>query len=339
MTLAPMGRCEDDVRTSRVATDLPPEERLWKRYSPHYELPMSGMSSLMAHLFFLGFLALGALLFARMTSGGGSGPSVGVVAISGAAEAVSSGKSAGVPTGDELIPPSPPPEPNRVREANHEATLEAPKPRSPSILPPGAGTGFQVPQGDPLLNQLNEDTRRKIREALLRQSKPGPDSGAGQPGTGSSEFGVPGARIETKRAKRQLRWTMVFKTRDGNDYLQQLKALKAILAYEDSGGKYLVIRDLSKLPAKGQVEPMDKIDRIYWIDDRPQSVRSLARALGIPTPKKLVAFFPAELEKEMARRELDYAGRKEEDIRETKFTVVQTLEGYEPRVESQSPEN
>jgi hypothetical protein len=337
MTLAPISKGEGDARTSSLATDLPPNERLWKRYSPHHELPMSGMSSLMVHLFFLGLLVLGALLFARMTSGGGTGPAVGVVAISGHGEAAPGSKNTGSPTGDEKILPGPVAELDRVREANHEAMLEVPKLRTPSILPPGAGDQIQSPDDNPILRHLSEDTAKKIREAISKQTKKGADSENSHDRPGQPGPGGPGGRIDNERVKRQLRWTMTFNTRDGNDYLHQLKALKAILAYEDSNGKYVVIRDLSKLPAKGQIEAINQIDRLYWIDDRPESVKSLARALGIPTPRMIIAFFPTELEREMLQKELTFAGRKEEEIRETKFKVAQTPNGYEPKVVVQTP--
>ena len=128
---------------------------------------------------------------------------------------------------------------------------------------------------------------------------------------------------------------MTFNTKDGDDYLLQLKSLGAILAYEGPDGKYLVIGDLSKRPAKAEAVALP--NRIYWIDDRPDSVKSLANALGIAAPKKFVAFFPENLENDLLRKELAYAGRNEDAIHETKFNIVPSPTGYTPKVVSQTP--
>ncbi len=41
---------------------VPPDERFWRRYSPHGELPLSGASSLAVHLLLFGLLMLAAWL-------------------------------------------------------------------------------------------------------------------------------------------------------------------------------------------------------------------------------------------------------------------------------------
>ena len=45
---------------------------------------------------------------------------------------------------------------------------------------------------------------------------------------------------------------------------------------------FLVIRDLSQTPAQPKSEDIAKIQRIYWVGDEPQSVRTLFAALGLP---------------------------------------------------------
>src|SRR5260221_13797075 len=42
---------------------LPPDERFWKRYSPHYELPLAGATSFFIHGIVVGILAIGGLAF------------------------------------------------------------------------------------------------------------------------------------------------------------------------------------------------------------------------------------------------------------------------------------
>ena len=37
---------------------LPPEEKFWQRYSPHSEAPLSGVTSAVVHVLFVGLLLL-----------------------------------------------------------------------------------------------------------------------------------------------------------------------------------------------------------------------------------------------------------------------------------------
>ena len=71
----------------------------------------------------------------------------------------------------------------------------------------------------------------------------------------------------------------------------------------------------------------------YWVDEKRESITPLCMALGIrPTPDHVVAFFPEELEKKLLKLELQYRGRREDDIYETRFKVRKTASGYEPIV-------
>jgi hypothetical protein len=139
--------------------------------------------------------------------------------------------------------------------------------------------------------------------------------------------------------KRVLRWSMTFGTQNGEDYLRQLKDLKpgsgAILAIPKGNGQYEVIRDLSKRPAAGKVEDLTKIRNIFWVDDKPESVANLARALGIKAPPFFVAFFPPELEEEVVRLEREKAGgAREDDIEATTIEMARSGDGYRPVVVS-----
>jgi hypothetical protein len=125
------------------------------------------------------------------------------------------------------------------------------------------------------------------------------------------------------RQRRLLRWSMVFSTRTGADYAKQLDALGAILAVPDREGNYLVIRDLKERPVKAEKEDLRSIKRIFWVDDRAESVGPLAKALELKLePAHVVAFFPESLEKELLAKEQKYRGLSEGDIAETRFRVV-----------------
>ena len=121
-----------------------------------------------------------------------------------------------------------------------------------------------------------------------------------------------------------LRWSMIFDTRSGQDYLNQLNSLGAFLGIPVGDGKsYKIVRNLSQRPAKLLDEDISKIQRIFWIDDRPESVLSIMQAIGYPNvPTHFVAFMPPELEQEMYELEKKFRGRSEDQIHETKFRAV-----------------
>src|SRR5262249_23066790 len=175
---------------------------------------------------------------------------------------------------------------------------------------------------------ISDKARRQLEKALKGSKGP---RGPGGDGPG-------GGNIDNKRRERELRWTLIFNTRDGHDYLRQLHDLGAILAIPEGDGQFKVIRDLLKRPVEMPVEDLAGLDRIYWTDNKPQSVHSLATALGlVPTPEFFAAFFPAKLEKELLDKELKYLGKRgtEADIESTTFRVVRRGDRYEPVVVDQ----
>jgi hypothetical protein len=171
-----------------------------------------------------------------------------------------------------------------------------------------------------------EEAEKAAREAEKRGATATPK--AGKPTGALSE-----------RQKRVQRWSMTFNTQDGAHYLRQLKGIKpgtgAILAIPVGNRKYEVLRDLSQHPAKGKVEDLADIKSLFWVDEQPESVANLARALGIKAPPYIVAFFPPELEEEVARQERRKAGSANvDDIEETKIDVVRSPAGFRPVVMS-----
>jgi hypothetical protein len=197
---------------------------------------------------------------------------------------------------------------------------------------------------DPLIGRLLQDgveaTRawQKASEGLHTRPSGGVHSQGPKAGPGNNARTGDDKR-PSERAKRVLRWSMVFSTSNGRDYARQLKELGAYLAIPDPDkpAQFRVVRDLSKRPIWGEVEDVSKIKRIFWIDDKPQSVQSLATALGIrPIPSRIVAFFPEELEQKLLKLEHDYRGLAEADVAETRFEVRLTKAGkYEPVVVAQ----
>ena len=309
-------------RAADAEKHLPPEERFWQRFSAHHEFSVSASSSLTVHALLialtvgLGYLAL------RLRLNDGHRP-LDVTAVeverrgdTGPARATAD-RVGPVEAAADAVNPAPVPLPPRARLADVRGE-QLPGPQFPNPVGQAVREETQA-----LFDRLLGN--RQVAGAQVR-GEPGGDRN-GQEGTGG---------ISPAQKKRILRWTLIFNTQNGDDYRKQLSALGAILAVPAKDGEYRFIRDLKKLPASGEVEDVKKMDRIFWIDDKPDSVRSLAGALQLKTPpEQIVAFFPKELEDELLRKELAFRNRKENEIKETRFNVVKQGNTYVPVVVGQ----
>jgi uncharacterized protein (TIGR03067 family) len=142
---------------------------------------------------------------------------------------------------------------------------------------------------------------------------------------------------------RILRWRILFDTRDGSDYLKQLDALGALVAFPGGdGGKYRVIRDLNKRPAQSTVEDVAKFQRVFWAESDPRTIRLLGKELGLESlPQMIVVILPKYVEDELLRKELAHAqgqkpNAKEDEIEETTFKFVRANSRFEIQVVSQA---
>jgi hypothetical protein len=321
---------------------VPPEERFWKRYSPNHEFPLSSASSALMHLCALGILALGAHSFANWATpvpidaieiGGGGGrpdgaegPAAGQFThkedVQGVADSAAPALKAPL-RGQDL---------KQVDKPN-EKVIETPDKR----LIDGETAEANRKQ----LSRLGEQVRDRLN-ALQRKGIRGPGQNGGQgPGDGPGNGpGVgPGSATIDKRPERQKRWTMIFNIRDPQDYARQLSALGAYLAVPTSReDEYLVIEDLSRRPVVARLRSASDINRMFWIDEKPDAVGPLLRELGYEKiPSYFVAFFPVELEQELLRKELEYKNLPESRIEGTKFQIrrTSTSKRYEVVVTSQ----
>jgi hypothetical protein len=319
---------------SPVARPGSPEERFWKRYSPHGELPLSGAGSFAFHALVFGSLILWAVYLAayfarpsralpvdpvRLIPGGGGQPDgQGNDPAGRRPEAVSAA------------------EPDRKTDAPPRPDLRPPEPAQPDlkfdrpIMKMDAGA----------VAQLNEALRRHRPDGLNPRAGRGGRSVGDGPGDGPGP-GVGKAPLLNEREKRMLRWSLLFNTKTGEDYVRQLRGLHAILAVPVKEGppdEYKVVRDLSRRPARLLDEDISRLNRIYWRDTDPRSVREVMSALGIRLrPSKFVAFMPRELEQKLFELERDYRGLAEDQIYETKFRIVERDGRFEPQVIDQTP--
>jgi hypothetical protein len=332
---------------------VPPEDSIWKRYSPHHEFPVSITSSTAVHAIFGVLLILGALgLIAWKTAK--NEPAFG--------GAIEIGGGGGNPDGTGTGPGDNPLEAGPKREAGDETAKADTKPTASGdditfnkvqvdaqkfdfvASDPGAKDVIDNPTKHmQALAGLQKGAIEKLNEGLAAsKGKGGPGKGGGKDkgvGTGEGDKTGPGkGTVVNERMKRALRWTMIFNTANGRDYKTQLAHLGAIIAIPmpPDGHEFMVFRDLRAGRPVGRIEDIGEIKRIYWVDDKRESVASLSQALGLELqPPQIVAFFPVELEEKLLKLELNYRHLKEDQIQETRFEIIRRGGIYEPVVVAQ----
>jgi len=322
---------------------VPPDERFWQRYSPHYELPISGVSSFAVHAVVLGLAAtiatLGWFLIADnkpipievVLPGGGNPKGIGDAPADG-------------PLPEDIQrsePPKPdeqPDEPKELPRVNKSDSTPLPNvPKDPAGKRDIENSGAAVSR----LARLKEDADKKLMAIPAGRGLGGPGKGVGKgrgpgPGNGSG-LGRSGG---VDNRKRSLRWVLLLEHRDGEALLRQLDGLNAIIGVpEGDGTKARVVRDL-----KQELKHGDTTERIYWWESKEETVRMLARALGIsPAPRDFVMFFPAAFERKLFDLERQEMQRRkghwnENEIHETQFRIVRTGNSYAPVVDIQTYE-
>jgi hypothetical protein len=315
----------------------PPDEKFWVKYSRHHELPISGMASLAWHTLVIALVVIVVWVIAAGTKDDMPIEVVDFVGGPGSGSGTGTSPGAG---GNPLV------------EAVDASQLppDAPPPTKPLQDIPG----LQVKMKDMLDDiKVDQDSQREFIEISKRgtdalnklaqvdksiqkrllagigNGTQGSGNGGSGGGTGEGNGNQPGGGSRSTRAKRTLRWTLRFNTESGADYLSQIHRLGAILAFKTPDGELKCVKDLLHRPAKLETEDLPKLNRIFWIDDRPDSVEQLARAMGLDfVPDRIYALFPHEFEKELLAKELAFRNKKEDEIIETRFLVLMRGNGH-----------
>jgi hypothetical protein len=328
---------------------IPPEETIWVRYSPHHEAPLSFLGSGALHLLVLMVVGVSALLgiwwfksqanplpvsAVRMGGGGGSPTGKGDGPGFGTGGEDVAGPDNRDPSGDAVQRP-----PLDVEEMKQTKVEFADDPTAQRYIEEGNENLKKIAR-------LNPDARNKMRDGLTPGKGQGGTGEGGGRGTGQGPGKGPGkgaGRELNQREKRMVRWTMVFETRSGEDYVEQLRDLGSIIAVPTGPGRAeYKFCDLTKFRgpryefADGDLSTMN---RIWWQDDQPQAVRSLTAAMGWRgRADHFIAFMSPEVEEKLAKLEHNFKGLNEEQIHETRFRFVRGAGGkYDLKVISQTP--
>jgi hypothetical protein len=324
---------------------VPPENSLWKRYSPHHELPVSVTTSAVTHAVFFALLVFGVLGALFWKQSAGQPPPLGPVV-----EISNDGPSGGADGDDragngnplEKVLPQDAQDPPAAPKPQQRRAGELPQLKKPEVV---QDIDFRIRGNKEFADDPTEAMKtlgridKETRDLLIRSARRGPVG----PSTGPREA-VIDSTVDV-RLMRALRWTMVFNREDGQDYRRQLAGLtaqmkeKTIVAIKEPDGRYRVFRDLDSDRPASAIEDLSTMQRIFWVDNKPDSVRALSRVLGLAQPPPSIAIlFPEELEHKLLRIELAHAGLREDQekqIKETRFGIIRQGKNYEPVVTGQ----
>jgi hypothetical protein len=145
----------------------------------------------------------------------------------------------------------------------------------------------------------------------------------------------PGVVVSVSDTSKSHRWVLRFKVKNAEDYVEQLKVLKAIVVFPTGEkDKVLMIPDLTKPDEQRIATDRDLKDfaqKFRFTDSRFDAVKGVSKALNLNTqPKSFSAFFPSDVEDELARKETAYKGRRIDQIERTDFSI--TIRGGKPAI-------
>ncbi len=305
--------------TTALAPPLSPE--YWQTYSPRFEMPISYVVA--ALVIGLGLLILLSVIWWTNLPPEGykPGPKLGMVDgpdLTGDGEAGSGGD----------------PEPLVVGRSATPEDIKQVLPDFKDVLPQ-VKDSFQQKWTleDPNSNLTMPDSKaaalallgKDLQDKIDGLGSPKGEGGKGNGGVGGKPDGKGDGVGSNSTRARTMRWVIVFKTQGGRDYLDQIQALGAKVVVPMGDDKItMFFRDLAGDPPTGKV--MTEADwpelsgLVQFSDFTADSNEQVGRALGLGKLRKgFWAFFPKELEKELARKEVGFQQRRSEDIEETKF--------------------
>ncbi|AWM36280.1 hypothetical protein GobsT_59350 [Gemmata obscuriglobus] len=313
-----------------------PEEEFWERYNRRLEFPLAAVAAVLLHVIVFVVLVFG--LLSLMSGTQTPDPKLELVEVAGwDPSGLGSAGSGGNPDPNIIKDVSPEqalrdvlPTPQAIAEAKEKIqkiVLDDPSENIP-ISPQNLGK----------YSQLDDELRKKL---LGNGSQKGSGPGAGRGDSGDPGAGPGGTNADSTRA-RGLRWVLRFQVANGRDYLEQLRAMGAeiLVPLPPNDKESILFPDLNK-PSQKRTATDDDFRRlarkIQFGDTRRDAVVGVVGALGLDvTPKTFFAFFPKELEEQLARLETGFKGRRSEHIEETIFRVTVRGGRHEFVVEEQT---
>jgi hypothetical protein len=315
----------------------PPEEEFWDRYNRRMEFPLATVAAVFLHVVVLALLVY--VLVGLMDTGEDrSNPPLQLVAVGGLDDAGDGSAGSGGQADPDIVRDVDPFKAAKDVLPSVQALNDAKENIQKIVLDDNGKLPIAAPNAA-AYSQLDDSIRKKLLDV-------GAQKGDGnQPGKGfdgAAGAGPGGTGADSTRA-RGLRWVLRFRVAGGKDYVDQLRAMGAeiLIPLPPDDKKCILIRDLNN-PGTQSVATDADLKRlggkIQFADTRRDQVRDVLNTLGVNAtgqPKTFWAFFPRELEDELARKETSYRNRRAEDIEETIFKVTIRGGNYELVVDEQ----
>jgi hypothetical protein len=337
-----------DPKDAPAKGPFPPDERFWKRHSPHHEFPLSVVIAIVLHV--AAVLVLLAVWVVSSLDSPAAPPRMDLVEIEGGSPALD-----GLGTGDTLKGSGDkdkenigegkgdrqrPPRPDEIKIAQLKNPLKAPELKFPTER-------SEIPdEGDDPFAGLDQATKQATEDIIKATKPPAPPSGTkskgvkgggknvgtggpkGKGGTGKGNRTGPGrgtspyGQVLTDQRKRQMRWQILAST-DGSIHLAKLRALNVTLVMPTRNPQIFTVFDLERsLAPKTTTKLEEHADKVWWTNRDPVEVGALARVLKLPeTPPCFVIFLPKGLEDRMVQLEEQYQGAREDQIEKTIWDV------------------
>lgn len=353
--------------TPRAAKPLlPPEESLWERYSPHYEMPLAGATSVFAHGMAFGLLMIiGAAYFWTAREEAAKPAKMDVVMLEGSGEGGLEGlgspeglpglPNAGGPKRTEQIAPvDGPSEPERPASGPSKdpmIDLGVPLIEDPTNpLDPALRVELAKLQKD-AIDQANQETRppsppttAKKVVGLVGTGNPKGQGGLGgtgggtgkgfKKGTGTGTGGFGGAR--TPQQIFRARWQFDL-FGDPKTHIRKLTIIGTRVGVLDLEKNYFKIVDLNQRPAELEKAKAPNFSEVVFFTNQDRhSIDRAAQEMRLPFRALTFVFFlPPEREKEIADAEARAAKAMRRDLNtvtKTHFEFQLRNGVYEPKV-------
>lgn len=285
-----------------------PEEGMWKKYSSHYEFPLSLLMAVMLHLFAV--MVVLAYMAIAFYFGSPKPPDLETIVFAG-------GGGSGDDSHEEFRP--------EVKD-EIKVDLEVLQP-PPDVIPDKIESKFDV-------------EANKLRPGDKGRGGTGSGGGKGSGiGTGEGSGAGPGKESGARMA-RVKRWKINLSYEDPEQFIEKLSNLKIVVGARLNSGRFYIFEDMPSKPPMNYKE-MDilsfqqfaqKMQRLWMTDHNRNDTEAFAIGSNMgDRPTTIFIFIPQDMELAILEKELKQHGLKEEEINKrkivTKFDVSRSPSG------------
>lgn len=292
-----------------------PEEGMWRKFSSHYEFPISILIAILLHVFAV--LIVIAYMALAFYFGDPKPPDIETIVFAG-------GGGDGDGAEKEFTP-----------EVKDEIKIEL-EDIDKVVIP------------DKIVPEKNQFELEAQKKRVGDKGKGGTGSGGGKGGgIGDGEGdGAGSGKASGARLARTKRWLINFKYEDPENFIEKLANLKVVVGARLNSGRYHIYEDMgTKPPFKFREMTIDdfqkfanKLQRLWVLNRSRDACENFALGVNMSErPNTIFIFIPTDMEEAILKKEESHHGLKEAEIKKrkivTKFDVVRTGSGWDIKVE------